>query len=519
MSKNKKSKSSVSALDLRQSLEGVTQWVVLFFLAVFPLLPGTNQVYVNITYSKFMYFLIATLVYIALVIFLVCRAYAKDKNVLKNMFVTVDADGNTVKWKPSLPQIFIVCYMLWSLISAIASKYPFSDTIIGSSRYEALLSIWLYGILFLLISMFGKHSDVYLYGLMVMAVIMGVICMAQSLGSTILYPGDYTYFNSSFLGTIGHHDCYSNIVSLIIPALFLSFVFLDGKFRWVAVPGMFTLFFVQIISDVDCGKIGLLAAFIVAMPFLLDSKKNILRTLQAGAVLILGYSFFCLLGQTKPNEAWTVTADKKFVVTLVAAIVLFAIGLALEKLWEKNKKEFKLSKKVIRLIIVAVLVICIVVVLMKVYKYQGEKKLIQEASMLMHGELSDEMGTGRGFIWKGCFEIIKENKVVGIGPGTFLAKTQEVGLKFPSAYIDQAHNDFIHIATCQGLVGLFIYLAFIISLIIIGLKKSIGFGRATIYTIGIIGFLGSVTFVFSIAIVSPVYWVFAGLLLHLCSKK
>ncbi|MCQ2551878.1 MAG: O-antigen ligase family protein [Clostridia bacterium] len=513
-------------LEYRQSLSEMSQWVALFFMSIFLLIPGTHGAFYNITESRFWYFFIVAMIYLAFIIYVISIGY---KKIDFKTFI-----------KPSISQYFVLGYMVWSLFCAIISKYDFFDTLLGHSRQEALLSIWAYGILFIFISEFAEHSNWYLYGFIVMATVEGIIATMHVQGSTVLFPGEYNYFNSHFIGTIGNVDCYSNIAALIIPALFAAYVFMENKIRFLALPAITLLFYSHTVTHVDCGKVGLVVAFAFSVILTCDTLKGIGRTLEAGAFVILGYDLYRLFDGTT-MEAKVVNADETFKKIIYLAIAVFALGVIIELI--ANKTKARLFKPAIMRIIILVLVVVIAVVAIKfVYNYEGENGLIKEFSMAMHGEWTDRMGSNRGYIWKWSLELIKQKPITGYGPGTYALAFEPYDEGYmqlqANTIVDEAHNDYIHIAVCQGIVGLVLYLAYVISLLVRGIIFACKAGKtdfsalakgdvlakedlekkariATIYMIGIVGFLAAVFFVFSIAIVSPIYWTMAALLEHL----
>lgn len=150
-----------------------------------------------------------------------------------------------------------------------------------------------------------------------------------------------------------------------------------------------------------------------------------------------------------------------------------------------------------------------------VYGYSGEKAMLRELSGLLHGELSDEAGTYRGYIWKAAVKIIAQRPVLGGGPGSFfsLFKPYNEGYNDLSQYgvaVDFAHNDFLNIAACTGLPGLGLYLAFLVSLAVRCVRALRRCPAMLILLAGLLGYLVYSFFVFSIAIVSPLFWVLAG---------
>ena len=224
-----------------------SQIYALIILTVFPLLFG-SEAYYNITKTKAVIFAALTCLYVLFCI-LIGFFFRPGRQVGKIL-------RERTKTTITLPQIILCMYVLWAVISTVAS--PYSDLFIGQSRYEGLYSILLYCTVFLLLSFWGEYTDSYVYGLGIMGAVLGFIAMLQSFGADMMYPADYNYWNSSFLTTIGHEDCVAGIVCILVPALLCGYVILEGKWRRLCLPGQFFLTYIAVFTDVDTAKIGFL---------------------------------------------------------------------------------------------------------------------------------------------------------------------------------------------------------------------------------------------------------------------
>ena len=100
---------------------------------------------------------------------------------------------------------------------------------------------------------------------------------------------------------------------------------------------------------------------------------------------------------------------------------------------------------------------------------------------------------------------------MGSGTGAFLEAFAPYNVGIGITF-DFAHNDFLQIAACQGIVGLALYLGFIISLAVRGFKKIFTCPWVLVCISSCVGYIVYSFFTFSIAIVSPLFWVMAGLL-------
>ena len=483
--------------------EQFSHWFALILLALFPLFPGTDGYY-NITGTKDFVFKLLAILFVVLCGLILAGLFLEKK------LLRARAAGG---WQRlTLPQILLIAYILWSALSAILSPYPFAEAWQGQGRTGGLFVILLYGAVFLLLSFWGEYSDRYTLALAAMAVVLGVMMVMQIGGSTILYPEGMSYADTRFLGTIGNIDCVAGIVSVVTPALVCGFVLLDNKWRYLCLPGFAMLLYTQLFMDVDTGKMGLAAALVIVLPFLLTTRCNIADTLVVGAITAVVFALHKSLVYTRTVEETTatLTMTKTAWLMITVAIVLLAVAALLY--WRDKKlggKELPVKAKTIRLIVVAVEAVAIVAVLVFLYNYSGEHRLLVEVSQMLHGELSDSAGSGRGIVWKNCITLIRETPIIGSGPGTFAARHEPYNT---TQFFDFPHNDFLQIGVCQGLVGLALYVAFLVSLAVRALKVAPRCPQIVIFIGAAVGYLVSSFFVFSITIVSPLFWVMAGIM-------
>jgi O-antigen ligase len=126
-------------------------------------------------------------------------------------------------------------------------------------------------------------------------------------------------------------------------------------------------------------------------------------------------------------------------------------------------------------------------------------------------------------VWKGTLELIKDNPLLGTGPETFaysflpyrpaeLNQTAEWQFLF-----NKAHNEYLNIAACTGLLGLGAYLWIIIKFIFVNVRSRFtrmtsGSARNNILQVGLFsGWVGVVVsnfFGFSVVVTSLLFWVY-----------
>lgn len=492
------------SLNYRQKkpyVERMTQVFAFIMLALYALTIG-DQYYVNITEVKYMWFKWLTIIACGaiLVIFVV--------GLLDNTIrIPREKEGNE---KFNLAMIISIVYLVWATISTLASEYELSELFVGVGRYEGLLSLILYTLIFIIISLWGEYTDIYVYGISGMAIIFGLFAMIQLGGGSLFYPEGYSYWDVHFLSTIGNVDCVSGIAALFVPAMISGFVFLEGKGRFACLPGIFFMSYAFFAGDADSGKMGMLAAFVVCFVFLFDTREHTKDTMLALAPFTL--SLFIYKVYTPAQEGAEFAFGKMAGASLAATVILVAGYFILEKTgwW------FKWDAKMMRKVLAIALLVVIVAGLIFVFTYNGNIQLLTEAHDILHGNMSDDAGSGRGYCWKMSVELIKEQPLLGGGRGSFGNRFYPYNQWYwdhgSNIVFDFAHNDLLQIGVETGLVGLLIYITLIGTLAVTALKTAARYPKALIFLSGIVGCLGHLFFSFSIAIVTPIMWAMMGCL-------
>ena len=479
-------------------LERASQCYALILLTLFPLLHGTDNYY-NITVSKFIYFSVLTCLYavLCLVLALVFRPGRQVGSMMRERRKAVF----------TVPQLFLIAYALWAVICTLVSPYP--DLWLGQSRYEGLFSLLLYSAVFVLLSFWGEYTDAYTYGLGAMGIVTGFIAMIQTFGSTVFFDNGMSFFNTQFLTTIGNVDCVACLVCILIPALLCGFVILRSPWRWLGYPALFFMTYLAMFMDVDTAKLGF-AAVVLLLPCLIQSRDRLQNLLVGLIPILLGAA----LGLSYHRDRSFTPGSAAFVLLAGAAAMALAAWYM-----HRHERTWSVKPSTIRRVAYALLLLLLIITLIVVYRYDGANKLMKEASAFLHGNLGDRAGANRGFIWKTTVKIIRERPVFGGGPGSFLSLFMPYQAEYQSVcdktdWIDFAHNDFLSVAACTGLVGLALYLIFLAALAVRCIRAAHRSPVMLIFLGGMAGYLIYSFFVFSIAIVSPLFWTLAGLADH-----
>jgi hypothetical protein len=185
------------------SPEWVTDKFIIIMLAVFPLFTGLHG-YSDVTFSKFMFFVCVT-----------------------GAWILLTAAGAAVtgeRPRAAAGGYAVIALALIACLSALLSPYG-TDTVIGAGRYDGLLSLLLYCVIFLGVSAYGKPRPIYYYALAFSITVCCIISVLQLLGRNPLglFPAGWNYFDhgikysAEFLGCIGNVDVFSTLLCLAVP--------------------------------------------------------------------------------------------------------------------------------------------------------------------------------------------------------------------------------------------------------------------------------------------------------------
>jgi len=247
-------------------------------ITLFPLF-FTTAGYTNISFAKFSFFYITTLIYITTTIVV---AIAKK---CKPCFKTV--------------HFCVFAYAIITTISAILSEH-FPKTLIGVSRREGLYTILLYCAVFVCVSLFGRIHKSHIYSLIGANTLFGIVCILQLLGYNPLglYPNGLNFYDGgvrysgSYIGTIGNADLVGAYFCIVIPLLFFVLFNKSIKWRMTALLPLLLLLFTVCKMSVTACVLGLAAALIFATPMILNFKS---RGIIIYSVIILSLGITALV--------------------------------------------------------------------------------------------------------------------------------------------------------------------------------------------------------------------------------
>ena len=130
---------------------------------------------------------------------------------------------------------------------------------------------------------------------------------------------------------------------------------------------------------------------------------------------------------------------------------------------------------------------------------------------IVKGNIKDNYGTNRMFIWKETIKVVPNNLTYGVGVDNFYYAFGKRPLVRKYRYIDKAHNEYLQILVCEGIYALISYLVFIGILVVKGIKYS-NKNNTLFLLLPVLSYLVQAFFNISVIEVAPLFYICLGLL-------
>ena len=423
--------------------------------------------------------------------------------------------------RPYLADWAILGFAVVTLLSALLSPYKEEANVwIGIyERYDGVITQLLYISVFLIVAKWYKPHRRHFILFGISAIIIAVIGILQFYGMDFLklWPNNNpeyhmeNLYNIYFRSTLGN----VNIVSTYVCAAVLLSGFLyiktrtKWKYLWLAASAL--NFWLMELADADSGRVGIIVALVLAIPFLIENLKVLGRTMILASSCIALYTLQKIFYEMMILENRTFSS---LIPYIAAAVALLAVGIVLVKCGKESGKDSPTRWK-LGLILMAA---CIaagaagIEMLGRLETETGNASIISEVREIMHGNIRDELGTNRIYIWRNALAAYPEHPLIGTGPDTFgQAFPSEAQYKYGELY-EKAHNEYVQILICQGILGLLCYLLFLAATLIKSIPKAFKNPMAAAVLAAFIGYCAQAFFNISVPIVSQYLWLFAGML-------
>ncbi len=478
--------------------EQATHCYIMLMLAVFPLFTGFSG-YANITFSKYIFFVAATALWLAASLALSLR-------------------GKRAPERPKAWTLPVLGFMAVCTVSALVSEF-FPATIIGAARYDGLVTQLLYALICLGVARWGRVREIYVHALGFSVTLCCIAAVFQLLGCNFLwlFPDGLSFYDGNirysgvFLGTLGNVDVLCSLLCLAIPAFFACVTVYGGA--RLGLP-LFLSVFILAESGVAAGAAALAAAAVLGAPFLLTTPARLRRALGMSAVALLALALSAAFSgeKTEAGIAWSLVLTARALDCLAAAAALGIAALALA-LVRRSPSPAAMSR--------GVAAVCLAVLVggtVYVYRYSGSSETLAELSRVLHGQLDGSFGSSRILIWRETLALVPEHPLLGGGPDTlslrldmeFSRVVEETGRTITRS-VDNAHNEYLGFLVNEGLLGLLAYLGIAASALAVCFRRRKS-PSALVLGVTLVSWCVQSFFSLGLCFAAPLFWLLLGLI-------
>lgn len=492
----------------KNTLSKITEIYIIVMVMIFPLCVDKTGFF-RILECKYRYFLSINAIYISSIIIIILYYWLfKQSNIIK------DIKLNKIQWA-------VIGFLIINIISTFLSPFfKQYNLFVGVGRAEGLISITLYCLSFLNITMFGAFKKRYILYFSIGSIMFNLIAILQYIGFNPfnMYQDGIGTHNVSFIGTIGNIAFVSAFYCIYLTISMASFIFLENDKTYRRIIHLLSIymgFFIFEVLDVLSGAVAFCGILILTIPFIITNSKRLSRLLIVIAMILLGYLTNIILNPVYYYDLGKLILDFQInnIAIVLAIIITTFIGLA----YILKNRDFDLStnKNVIKLFYLAI-ILCFILGIIAIYFINFSNGFLYEIHELLHGNFDDDFGTYRIFLWKRSIPLVKDYPIIGTGPDTFairfMAKyTQDVAELGELTINDTAANSYLTILVNTGFLGVMSYLIYISLQVINGIKKANKY--SIIFFIAFICFLIQDCFNLWVVIVTPIFWVLMAIML------
>jgi O-antigen ligase len=278
----------------------------------------------------------------------------------------------------------------------------------------------------------------------------------------------------------------------------------------------------MMLAGSDSGMVGVLAAVVLAVPFIVVSRKSIGRFLMLASSWLGVYTLHTLLFSVMILERRTAGSIVPYIAVF---FILSGAGAALcfidKKKEEKPDGPVKWKPGVILLAsIIAAGFAGVEIIGRRSESASDTWRPVYQVRELLHGRGEDTFGSNRLYIWRNTLPSNVWNPVFGNGPDTFgfVFPKQEEAAELYRTNFDKAHNEYLQILICQGILGLLCYLVFLGALFVKAVPKAFKDPLLLAVLAAFTGYCVQAFFNISLPIASQMLWVMAGIIAGICVK-
>lgn len=498
--------------ELNRWQDRLAETLVILLLCVHPLYLNADR-YIQLTWHKFVFFAlyVGVILFAALLLLFLRGIVAWEDEGFRIFF----------KHKLTVADWAVLGFAAVTLISAVLSQYD--NVWIGvAERHDGAVTQLMYVAIFFIVSRFyiPRERDFGLFG--ISAILVSLLGVLQFYGMDIfkLWPVDipayyrenlYDIFFRSTLGNVNIVSAYTCVAVLLCGFLFIRTP--QSKWQAVWLAGGALSFWLMLLAKSYSGMVGMALTVFLALPFIIENRMYLGRFLILLSSLAGVYVLQTLLYNVNILHAKTAGSLAPFAAAFLA---LLAGGIFLTW-WKKREPDANapVKWKLGVILIASTLVVGLLSVEALGRRENGpigDKDVFYQARELLHGNIADEFGTNRVYIWRHALSVFPQNPVIGSGPDTFAKVFPEDAQWHYGERYDKAHNEYLQILICQGVLGLLCYLVFLGAIFGRSVRRAFRNPLLMAVLAAFTGYSIQAFFNISVPIASQMLWAMAGIL-------
>ncbi len=433
---------------------------VLLLLCVYPIIFSNG--YKNITYTRFMFFCLVSIVVFAICAIKFLSRTASVEAAVKRYFSSATATDKA-----------FLSFFVATLAASVFSEYKYASVIGDLGRYMGFVIFFAIFLMYLWVSRFYKLTERDMQ-------IFCIVCIGISVFSFLQFEGVDLFGlihsvspekRRNFLSPFGNINVFASFLSVAAPFAMYMFCFVPENKKNLFFYGTVCAanFVSALTSNSDSSYIMLAVVFVVL--FILVCKKQeafsrffVLCMLFFGASIFFAVIYYMVKG-TRGLSALTETY-----VTSILPFLGIALSFAVHLLISKYVPSENVLKKV-RSATIMLVVICLLTVLVCLIYFSVFDTTTNLGIFGRYFRFNDLWGTDRGYVWTRLVRIFRDcswkEKIFGFGEDTVsvvLIERYLSEMRTQLGYLfDNAHNEYLHYLTTTGLFGLGSYLAILLT--------------------------------------------------------
>ncbi len=427
----------------------------------------------------------------------------------------------------TLPDIAILLYWVCMVISALNSDEPFASIAGLDKRNNGVWIQTLYIAVYFIISRGLIFKNYKLSILTLCGTAVSAVAIPHYFGNDIYGTGfakprwmvemfqqkamrDKS--GTNFLGSVGNINLLSYIIVICFVAAVLIYVVNAlpkwDKYGFVTLPCCFIMAFGEKCTRTDAGIVAIVGAAFFAVIVLCNSMERLRRICIAFGVSALGWCLHLFLVK---HHLQKISVDSLSKLLFCGGVLLIAVGTVL---WLFREYTDRIDSRIVRYSawsIMAVGVIAVLILAIHAAKTQTSGTFYEFGQILL-GNFDEKFGNARGKIWMKSVHLIDESPLFGIGPDRFSTIfADKLGQIFKGKVLDKAHNEYLDVLICNGIIGLGLFMTFLVSLLVRTLRRSAFCRGAGVMAVVMFAYMIHAFFGYQLPLQSPVMWAMLGL--------